>query len=131
MVYVDVTLNGKVFKALAAAESLKRQGRIREARYLLAEVRRMQAKVRFPPSTIPQLKGRWMYRLWSASDTLLYVGITDRGREREREHARTKGWWSEVHHVTVEPVLTRAELRYLEAQAIRGEHPKYNIQHNG
>src|SRR5690606_8037782 len=132
IVSVDPTFGGKIFKALAAADSLKRQGRHREASNLLESIKRMQREVRFPPSTTRELKrGRWLYRLWSASGTLLYVGITDRGTEREKEHARTKEWWPEVHHVTVEPVLTRAELKHLEREAIRKERPRYNIHHNG
>jgi len=82
------------------------------------------------PRKPPPPKGRWMYRLWSADDRLLYIGITDRGKTREREHARSKSWWPEVHHVTYQRVHTRAELRFLEAEAIRRERPKYNIQHN-
>lgn len=126
----DVTLNGKVFRALAAARSLRRQGRVAESEALMAAVRRMQRNVKFPPSIVPRVKGRWLYRLWSSSGELLYIGITDRGTAREREHARTKSWWPQVHHVTVEPVATRAELRHLEAVAIRKESPLYNIQHN-
>ncbi|OII61235.1 hypothetical protein BJP40_06835 [Streptomyces sp. CC53] len=126
----DVTLGGKVFKALATADSLTKQGRIREARMIMSEVRRMQRAVKFPPRTVSHLKGRWLYRLWAADDTLLYVGITDRGREREREHVRTKIWWPEVHHITVEPIATRAELLHLERVAISRERPRYNTQHN-
>lgn len=78
----------------------------------------------------PAPKGRWLYRLWSADDQLLYVGITDRGHRREREHARTKAWWPEVHHVTYERVAARAELLYRERVAIERERPRYNVQHN-
>lgn len=127
----DVTFNGKVFKALAAASSLRKAGRTKEADAVMARVKQMQQDVRFPPDVTRKLvKGRWLYRFWSADDRLLYVGITDRGRTREKEHARSKSWWPEVHHVTVEPVATRAELLHLEREAIRKGRPKYNIQHN-
>lgn len=126
----DVTFGGKIWKVLATVDQLKKQGRTREAKRLLDVVRKMQHEARFPPKIVERIKGRWMYRLWAADDSLLYIGITDRGREREREHARTKSWWPEVHHVTVEHIATRAELRFREAEAIRKERPRYNVQHN-
>jgi hypothetical protein len=127
---VDVTFDGRVFKALAVVASLKKQGRTREAKRMMDSIRRMQREARLAPEVIYKVKGRWLYRLWSAADELLYIGITDRGRAREREHARTKPWWPEVHHVTVEPIQTRGELVHREAEAIHRERPKYNIQHN-
>lgn len=126
----DVTLDGRVFRALAVVNTLKCQGRTSEAQALMARIQKMQREIKLSPKTVENLKGRWLYRVYAADNSLLYIGITDRGREREREHARTKSWWSEVHHVTVEPVETRAMLRHLEAQAIRRQRPKYNIQHN-
>jgi predicted GIY-YIG superfamily endonuclease len=75
-------------------------------------------------------KGRWLYRMYSASDRLLYVGITDRGHVREREHARSKPWWAEVHHVHYERFVSRAALESAERLAIRSERPVYNVQHN-
>lgn len=126
----DVTFNGKIFRALAIVNQLKKEGRVRESRALLAKIKRMQRDVRFPPTMLVKVKGRWLYRLWSADDTLLYIGVTDRGRAREKEHARTKPWWPQVHYITVEPIATRAELMHLERVAIRKEHPLFNIQHN-
>jgi hypothetical protein len=117
-------------KALGAATQFKKRGRISEYTAIMSQLRRVEEAERNPQPTPPRLKGRWLYRLWSASDELLYVGITDRGHLREREHARSKPWWPEVHHATYEPVDTRAELRYREAEAIRNGRPKYNIQHN-
>jgi hypothetical protein len=117
-------------KALGAASHLKKEGRIREYVNVMTQLRRIEDAERNPQPLPPKVKGRWLYRLWSASDELLYVGITDRGHTREREHARLKPWWPEVHHATYEPVETRAELRHLEVQAIRMGRPKYNIQHN-
>ena len=117
-------------KALGAAAQLKQSGRLREYRAIVTQLRTIERAERNPEPTPPKLKGRWLYRLWSASDELLYVGITDRGHLREREHARAKPWWPEVHHATYEPVTTRAELRFREVEAIRSGRPKYNIQHN-
>lgn len=116
-------------KALGAAAQLKRDGRFTEYRAVMAQLRQVEEAER-NPNLDPPVKGRWMYRLWSASDELLYIGITDRGHVREREHARSKSWWPEVHHATYEPITTRAELTYLERVAIRKECPRHNVQHN-
>jgi predicted GIY-YIG superfamily endonuclease len=117
-------------KALGAAGQLKRAGRVREYQTIMSQLRKIEEAEKNPQPTPPKVKGRWMYRLYSASDELLYIGITDRGHTREKEHARLKPWWPEVHHATYEPVDTRAELKHRESVAIRRERPKYNIQYN-
>lgn len=117
-------------KALAAVTSLKKAGRTREASALMVQLKLIEEAEKNPQPVPARVKGRWLYRLWSADNRLLYIGITDRGHAREREHARLKPWWLEVHHATYEPVSTRAELRHWEAISIRKERPKYNIQHN-
>lgn len=45
-------------------------------------------------------------------------------------HERDKPWWTEVAEARVEHYPDRASVQLAEIEAIRTEHPKYNIQHN-
>lgn len=67
-----------------------------------------------------------LYRHWGEGNQLLYVGITDSPRRRNREHASDKDWWHEVRATTYEHFVSRDELIAAEAHAIRTEHPRYN-----
>lgn len=71
-----------------------------------------------------------IYKFWSATDELLYVGITSRGLQRWQEHMATKPWWEEVHHATVEHVVGRRQALERERQLIRQFRPRYNVVHN-
>lgn len=110
-------------KALGAARQYKSRGRIKEYMTIMSQLRKIEQAEKRPAPTPPKLNGRWIYRLWSASGELLYVGTTDPGRARE--HGKTEPWWGEVHRATFEPVDTRAEQKCREMRAIREEHPKY------
>jgi predicted GIY-YIG superfamily endonuclease len=70
-----------------------------------------------------------LYRLYGRLD-LLYIGITSRGPVRLVEHSRTKPWWPQVRRVTFEPCQDRQTAMAREAEAIRSENPRHNVQHN-
>lgn len=72
-----------------------------------------------------------VYRFFNESSELLYVGITNRGRRRIHEHARTKQWWPHVHTAAFEHHPSRMAALDAEKRAIQAEHPTHNIIHNG
>lgn len=81
----------------------------------------MQQSVRPPRETC-----YWLYRMFNENGALLYVGITEVGVARWRQHQREKEWFNEVRAFTVETFPSRDAVAKAELQAIRTEHPKYN-----
>lgn len=69
-----------------------------------------------------------VYRLFSADDELLYVGITHDLKTRLGDHGRRKAWWPAVSFVPVEWCDSRAEALRREAQAIVHEAPRFNAR---
>lgn len=73
-----------------------------------------------------------LYRFYSATGQLLYVGKTTDPPKRFRQHSRDKDWWDEVASITMaEKYDTEAELLAAERRAIQIERPKHNSVHNG
>lgn len=72
-----------------------------------------------------------LYRFYSATGQLLYVGITNSPPERFRSHEGSKEWWAQVSGITVENYETRDELCNAERRAIQVERPLHNVVHNG
>lgn len=70
-----------------------------------------------------------LYRFFSATGQLLYVGITMNPPQRFKNHRDSKDWWGEVSGITVENYTSRDELAQAERRAIQVEHPMYNIVH--
>lgn len=68
-----------------------------------------------------------LYRLYSSTDALLYIGITDSISRRLAQHRADKPWWGEVVTIKVERFPTREDLTRAELDAIARERPKYNI----
>lgn len=68
----------------------------------------------------------YLYRMFSVSGTLLYVGITYNLEERLRQHEITKPT-HEVHRITTQKFETRSEVIAAEHEAIRFEKPLWNI----
>lgn len=68
-----------------------------------------------------------LYRLFDARRRLLYVGITNDLDRRLRGHRFGKSWWPEVTSWTTQEFSARELALEAEAQAIRLEHPAYNI----
>lgn len=68
-----------------------------------------------------------LYRLYSASGELLYVGVSSRVEQRLGQHRRSKAWFAEVALCTTEDHKHRASAFHAEKKAIAQENPRYNI----
>ena len=73
----------------------------------------------------------FVYRLYDEQDELLYIGLTGDVRTRLRRHAQTQPWWSAVRRITIETFDNTETAALAEKQAIRREHPRYNIADTG
>lgn len=71
-----------------------------------------------------------LYRFWSGSHELLYIGITLDPGTRWADHRRTKVWWQEVAAITIQPYSSRESVIAAEKNAIETERPLYNILMN-
>jgi hypothetical protein len=69
-----------------------------------------------------------VYRCFTATRVLLYIGATDGWRSRLKEHQRKSSWWPEVDDITFERYPTVAEAFAAETLAIRAERPLHNKQ---
>lgn len=69
----------------------------------------------------------YLYRVYSASRTLLYVGISTSVKRRVYEHRMTKGWWPKDALVESCLVGPRVIAQAAEAAAIQDEHPRHNF----
>ena len=67
-----------------------------------------------------------VYRCFSESGRLLYVGSTLNPVARMRQHARVTRWWPEVATVVREVFASELAARDGELKAVRSEHPVYN-----
>lgn len=70
-----------------------------------------------------------LYRFYSATGQLLYVGITMNPPQRFKSHRDSKEWWPTVSGITVENYSSRDELAQAERRAIQVEHPLHNVVH--
>ena len=66
-----------------------------------------------------------VYRLYDATDVLLYIGVANRPDERWGTH-RNKPWWSQVARTEIEWHPNRDAALRCEAVAIREENPLHN-----
>lgn len=69
-----------------------------------------------------------LYRFYSSTGQLLYVGITHNPSGRFQKHQQLKDWWHEVAGIALETYLTREDALAAERRAIEVENPQYNIQ---
>jgi hypothetical protein len=69
-----------------------------------------------------------LYRFYSATGVLLYVGITVNPPLRFADH-RAREWWNQVDTIKLETYRSRAELFDAERRAITTEHPVHNKVH--
>jgi predicted GIY-YIG superfamily endonuclease len=67
-----------------------------------------------------------LYRLYSESGELLYVGITDQLKTRFAAHAKDKPRWPEVARKTAAWHASKDEAVKAEARAIAEERPAHN-----
>lgn len=70
-----------------------------------------------------------LYRFYSVTGQLLYVGITMNPVQRFKSHKGTKDWWADVSGISIEHYDSREDLANAERRAIRVEHPLHNIVH--
>jgi hypothetical protein len=71
-----------------------------------------------------------VYRYYDQHGLLLYVGVTSRGIQRNREHNTTKEWWPYVVSQQVDHHATRGRALAAERHLIQTFHPPFNTQHN-
>ncbi len=77
-----------------------------------------------------QLHALYRYRGDRRRQPPLYIGQTNSPMRRTGEHWRSKAWITETARIDVE-WFPADEIDEAERQAIRREHPLYNVQHNG
>lgn len=70
-----------------------------------------------------------LYRLFSETGDLLYVGISRKPDVRWGQHSEDKEWWSAVDRRAVEWHETRASAEHAESAAIKAEGPLHNVLH--
>lgn len=68
------------------------------------------------------MSDHYIYRLYDADGTLLYVGLT-RNLEQRRKSHRSKPWWHEVVRWKISGPYSRAAAFAIETRAIEAEHP--------
>lgn len=67
-----------------------------------------------------------LYRLFGATEELLYIGVAFDPKVRFVQHRKAK-WWHQATRHTLEWFPTRAEAEAAETAAIQSESPLYNI----
>lgn len=83
-----------------------------------------------PPSAEAATGATALYRYFDADDLLLYVGISDRLRNRTGSHIEGSSWMDFAVRSTIERHPARAVALEVEESAIKAEHPLFNHQHN-
>lgn len=72
----------------------------------------------------------WLYRYFSRTGRLLYVGVSDRPLNRYRE-TKKGHFGTRIDTVTLREYPTRRGALMAEKRAIKYENPLYNILHSG
>src|SRR5258707_1324603 len=72
-----------------------------------------------------------VYRLYEASDALLYVGVSSNFGRRWKQHAAAQPWWPDVQRLTVDWYPDRPSALSAERVAIKAEVPAHNVMHAG
>lgn len=78
------------------------------------------------PDSVMQSPG-YLYRHWSTSGNLLYVGISVNAVARLAQH-KEKSWFPRIAKITVERFDTYAEAEIAELKAICYEGPIHNMR---
>lgn len=71
-----------------------------------------------------------VYKYFDKAGILIYVGITECGIARNRQHNESKEWWKFVHRQQIEHFQSRAVAHEREVQLIERFRPPFNKQHN-
>jgi excinuclease UvrABC nuclease subunit len=74
----------------------------------------------------------WVYRLYHENGELLYVGKGINPTKRIQQHAGVQPWFHQVDHskTILTEFPTEFEAYQAEEEAIKNEHPKYNLVHH-
>lgn len=72
-----------------------------------------------------------LYRHFSASGELLYVGISNCTVKRFRAHMQTASWAQDIARIEIERFPSRSAAKAAEAVAIAKENPRHNLQRTG
>lgn len=72
------------------------------------------------------IKPSWVYRLYDAAGSLLYVGLTTNPVDRVPSHRR-KSWGPLIDHYTIERFPDRESAKVAERSAIHREEPIHNL----
>ena len=72
----------------------------------------------------------YVYRMWDKNGVLLYIGKSNNPLNRWKQH-RKKPWFEQVARFEYEPHPDEASAYAAEREAIKTEHPLYNIVNNG
>lgn len=81
-------------------------------------------------SLIESINSTELYRHYDKDGVLLYVGISLSSTYRFSQHKTNSEWFKLVTRIEIERFKTRKEAVKAEEQAIKDEHPKYNVQFN-
>ncbi len=71
-----------------------------------------------------------LYRFYSATNELLYIGVTRDLERRLAQHLNEKHWYFDIERIKVEHFRTRWAAEDAEKKAIAVEFPKYNLKDN-
>ena len=80
---------------------------------------------------MPKKETHWLYRMYDAEDTLLYVGLSRYPFDRFYQHSLTKSWFDNVRRITCEWFKDGYDGLASERKAIVSEKPLINKNHNG
>ena len=73
----------------------------------------------------------YVYRMWDKDGVLLYIGKSNKPLDRWKQHHRDKPWFEQATRFEYEPHEDEAAAYAAEREAIKTEHPLYNIVNNG
>jgi hypothetical protein len=79
-----------------------------------------------PGESIKGVEG-FLYRHFSASGDLLYIGATRMIDRRNMQHKYMSHWFHKIKNITVEKYDSIYDAQKAEKKAIAEENPKYNI----
>lgn len=67
-----------------------------------------------------------VYRHYSATGDLLYVGVTSKPKERILGHSITSAWWGDVAYIVYTEPMRREDALALEVHMINLHRPPFN-----